>query len=85
VDVRLDDITPYMLRSARRLYATTIALYPGAVLLHALKIRDDVLHANLLAARLQWRAHRRDLWFAGILVAHKPAGRASSSAGRDAG
>jgi tocopherol O-methyltransferase len=77
VDVRLDDITPHMLRSARRLYLTTIALYPGAVLLHALKIRDDVLHANINAARLQWRAHKRDLWFAGIVVAHKPAGASS--------
>jgi len=72
VDVRLDDITPYMLRSARRLYATTIALYPGAVLLRALRIRTEVLHANMVSARLQWRAHNRNLWFAGILVAHKP-------------
>lgn len=72
IDVRLDDITPYMLRSARRLYGTTIALYPGAVLLRALKIRTEVLHANMVSARLQWRAHKRNLWFAGILVAHKP-------------
>lgn len=72
VDVKLDDITPHMLRSARFLYGTTIALYPGALLLHALKIRDDVLHANLVAARLQWRAYKRNLWFAGILGAKKP-------------
>lgn len=70
-DVKLDDITPHMLRSARRLYAVTVALYPGAVLLRALRIRTEVLHENIRSARLQWRAHRRDLWFAGILSARK--------------
>ncbi|MGQ0678878.1 MAG: SAM-dependent methyltransferase [Actinomycetota bacterium] len=74
VDVKLDDITPQMLRSARHLYYTTIALYPGAHMLRWAKVRTEVLHANLVSARLQWRAYKRDLWFAGILVAHKPSG-----------
>jgi tocopherol O-methyltransferase len=77
-DVKLDDITPHMLRSARRLYAVTAILYPGAVFLRWLRIRTAVLHANLRSARLQWRAHRRDLWFAGIFSARKPSGKASS-------
>lgn len=69
--VKLDDITPHVIRSTRHLYYITILLYPGAHLLHWMKIRSAVLHANLVSARLQWRAHKRNLWFAGILVAHK--------------
>lgn len=70
-DVRLDDITPHILRSTRRLYLTTIALFPGALVAKQLKLRSEVLHENMVAARLQWRAHKRNLWFSGILVAHK--------------
>lgn len=76
-DVLLEDITPYMLRSARHLYTVTAALYPGAHLLRALRLRTRVLHANLVSARLQWRAHVRNLWFAGIFSAHKPLGTSS--------
>lgn len=71
-DFRFDDVTPYMLRSARHLYLVTASLYPGAFLLRWLRLRTNVLHDNLRAARGQWRAHVRNLWIAGILVAHKP-------------
>lgn len=71
-NVLLEDITPYMLRSARHLYTVTAALYPGAVLLRALRLRTKILHENMLSARLQWRAHVRNLWFAGILSGQKP-------------
>lgn len=77
--VKLDDITSHVVRSTRRLYLTTIALYPGAHLLKWLKLRSEVLHSNIVAARLQWRSYKRGLWFAGILVAHKPPASASSS------
>ena len=77
-DVRFDDITPYMLRSARHLYLVTSTLYPGAFLLRALRLRTRVLHNNLRAARGQWRAHVRNLWIAGIVVAHKPAEQAEA-------
>jgi tocopherol O-methyltransferase len=71
--VVMDDITPNMLRSAKRLYTVTAALYPGAFLLRWMRLRTAVLHENIRAARLQWRCHKRDLWFAGIFSAHKPA------------
>lgn len=71
--VKLDDITNHMLKSAKRLYMVTAALYPGAFMLRWLRLRTRVLHENLISARLQWRAHVRGLWFAGILVGHKPA------------
>lgn len=77
-NVVLEDITPYMLRSARHLYMVTAALYPGAVLLRALKLRTKVLHENMISARLQWRAHVRNLWFAGILSAQKPVDASTS-------
>ena len=73
-DVRLDDITSHMLRSARRLYTVTAVLYPGAVFLRAMRLRTAVLHANIRSARLQWRAHHRGLGFAGILSPKKPHG-----------
>ena len=72
-DVRFDDITPYMLRSARHLYIVTASLYPGAFLLRSMRLRTKVLHDNLRAARGQWRAHVRGLWIAGIVSARKPA------------
>lgn len=70
--VVFDDITPYMLRSARHLYIVTAWLYPGAHLLRWMRLRTEVLHNNLRAARGQWRAHNRNLWIAGIVVAEKP-------------
>ncbi len=72
MNFQFDDITPYMLRSARHLYLVTAMLYPGAFLLRWLRLRTKVLHNNLRAARGQWRAHVRGLWIAGIVVAQKP-------------
>ncbi|MEX0790600.1 MAG: hypothetical protein WD178_07495, partial [Actinomycetota bacterium] len=54
------------------LYLITAWLYPGAFLLRWLRLRTQVLHNNLRAARGQWRAHVRGLWIAGIVVAQKP-------------
>ena len=71
-NVVFDDITPYMLRSARHLYNVTATLYPGAFLLRWMRLRTRVLHDNLRAARGQWRAHVRGLWIAGIVTAQKP-------------
>ncbi len=71
-NVRLDDITPHIIRSVRRLYGMTVALYPGAYLGKLVKLRSDVLHRNIVSARLQWRARNRNLWISGILSAQKP-------------
>jgi tocopherol O-methyltransferase len=72
VNAKLDDITPHVVRSVRRLYAMTVALFPGAYLGKLLKLRSDVLHRNIVSARLQWRARNRNLWISGIFSAQKP-------------
>ncbi|HEX2178169.1 MAG TPA: methyltransferase domain-containing protein [Actinomycetota bacterium] len=72
VKPKLDDITPHVIRSVRRLYAMTVALFPGAYLGKLLKLRSDVLHRNIVSARLQWRARNRNLWISGIFSAQKP-------------
>lgn len=80
-EIRFDDVTPYMLRSARHLYLITAWLYPGAFLLRWMRLRTKVLHDNLRAARGQWRAHVRGLWIGGIVVAQKPERSHASPAG----
>ncbi|HEX2052428.1 MAG TPA: methyltransferase domain-containing protein [Actinomycetota bacterium] len=71
-DTRLDDITPHVIRSVRRLYGMTVALFPGAYLGKLVKLRSEVLHRNIVSARLQWRARNRNLWISGIFSARKP-------------
>ena len=72
VSAKLDDITPYIIKSVRRLYAMTVALFPGAYIGKLLKLRGEVLHRNIVSARLQWRARNRNLWISGIFSAQKP-------------
>jgi hypothetical protein len=72
VNAKLDDITPHVIRSVRRLYAMTVALFPGAYLGKLVKLRSEVLHGNIVSARLQWRARNRNLWISGIFSAQKP-------------
>lgn len=81
-NAKLDDITPHIVRSVRRLYGMTVALFPGAYLGKLLKLRSDVLHRNIVSARLQWRARNRNLWISGIFSAQKPesAGKEPSKA-----
>lgn len=69
---KVDDITPHVVRSVRRLYAMTVVLFPGAYAGKLLKLRSDILHRNIVSARLQWRARNRNLWISGIFSAHKP-------------
>lgn len=71
-NAKLDDITPHVIRSVKRLYAMTVALFPGAYIGKLIKLRGDVLHGNIVSARLQWRARNRNLWISGIFSAQKP-------------
>jgi len=74
-DVRLEDIEDHCRPSHYRLYLMAMAAYLPASLVHKLGLRSAVQHGNLRAARDQWRALRRNLWFQGILSARKPANR----------
>ncbi len=71
-DVQLEDHTTHVAPSVRRLYRLTMALYPLALVLRALRLRSDVQHGNVQGARNQWRALRGGVWFYGILSATKP-------------
>lgn len=71
-DVELEDCTPRVRRSHRRLHVMAALSYPGESLLNSIGLRSDVQHGNLRAARDQWRAFRRGLWFEGLLSARKP-------------
>jgi cyclopropane fatty-acyl-phospholipid synthase-like methyltransferase len=71
-DIRMEDCTAHYMRSSRRLYRIALLVYPWASGLHALKLRSDVQHGNLRAARGQWVGLKRGLWLFGILTARKP-------------
>lgn len=75
VDVKLEDHSPYVRQSIRRLHLMTRALLPPAVILHALGLRSDVQHGNVIGARDCWRALDSGLWFYGVFMARKPDGR----------
>jgi tocopherol O-methyltransferase len=70
-DVGLHDVTAHAVPSMRRLSRLALACYGPGLFLRALQIRSAVQHGNLRAARLQWPAHTRDLWFIAILAARK--------------
>jgi tocopherol O-methyltransferase len=68
-EVRINDITANVRPSLWRLYVMTTLLYPGAALLHALRLRSVAQHGNLVAARTQWIALQRGLWLYGLVTA----------------
>ncbi len=72
-DVKIEDLSTHLWRSIRRLYAITMAFYPGEALLHRVGVRSAVQHGNVVAARQLWRAYKRRLWFFGVVTAHRPA------------
>jgi SAM-dependent methyltransferase len=70
-DVNLHDLTAHAEPSMRHLRRVALACYGPGLFLRALQIRSAVQHGNLRAARLQWPAHNRDLWFIAVLSARK--------------
>lgn len=71
-DVRIENIQSHMFPSHRRLYRIANLFYVGEYVLHKLHVRSDIQHANIRAARDQYRALRRNLWFEAIVSAKKP-------------
>lgn len=71
-DVKQEDCTENVRRSCRRLHHITVACYPIAAALHTLRLRTDLQHGNVRAARDQFRALQRGLWGYGIVSATKP-------------
>lgn len=72
VDVEVRDLTHGVTPSLRRLYRMSMALYPIARGLKALRFRSAVQHGNIVGAIGQWRSLGRGLWFYGLVTAVKP-------------
>lgn len=71
-DAGIDDITPAVERSLRRLHRLSAGLYPIEALLHRVGLRNRVQHGNVTGSIAQWRAVRRRLWIYGLFSARKP-------------
>lgn len=71
-DVKVEDIERYVRPSHYRLHRMARLAYGPALLLEKLRIRSAVQTGNVRAARDQWFALERDLWFQGIFSATKP-------------
>lgn len=72
VDVTVEDFTPVVDRSLRRLYRLARAAGPLDHFLHMLHVRDVTQHGNVVASRVQYEALKRGLWLYGVLCATKP-------------
>ncbi|HEY9869910.1 MAG TPA: methyltransferase domain-containing protein [Candidatus Obscuribacterales bacterium] len=70
-DVKLEDIERYVRPSHYRLHRMARLAYLPALALEKLGIRSAVQTGNVRAARDQWFALERDLWFQGIFSATK--------------
>jgi len=71
-EVRVEDLTPGVARSHRRLHRLAMLFGPGELLLRSVRLRSDVQHGNVRGARAQYRCLRLGLWFEGILSATSP-------------
>lgn len=65
--VSVRDVTPCIRPSLRRLYRWSRAAWHLEHVLHRLRMRTDVQHGNIVAARRQWEALVRGLWVYGIV------------------
>lgn len=72
VDVVIDDITPRVVRSLRRLDRMCRALMPVAELLHRVGVRTEVQQRNITGSRAMVRALDRGSWRYGIVTARLP-------------
>jgi SAM-dependent methyltransferase len=73
VDVVIDDITPKMVRSLRRLDRLCALLGPVARGLHRVGARTDVQQRNIAGSRAMVRALDRGRWRYAIITAARPA------------
>lgn len=70
-EIEVIDATPDVSPSLERLYRRALYAYPLHQVLRACGLRNSVHHGNILAARLQFHALKRGLWFYGLLRARK--------------
>ena len=68
-NIRIDDITPQMTRSLRRLRRLCIVLGPVAKLLHGLRFRTDTQQRNIAGSLAMGRALDRGEWRYAIITA----------------
>lgn len=68
-DLHVEDITPYVVPSLRRLHRMASIAWPAALLLRRLGRRSSTQHGNIRGARDQYRALRRGLWLYSALTA----------------
>lgn len=71
-DAGIDDITPAVERSLRRLFRLSASLFPIETVLHRLGLRNRVQHGNVTGSIAQWQAVQRRLWLYGLFSARKP-------------
>ena len=75
-NIRYEDITPNIMPSARRLYRLATPSLLFGRLAQLFRIRSSVQTQNIVAARDQYRALRRNLWHYGVFFGAKaPASR----------
>jgi cyclopropane fatty-acyl-phospholipid synthase-like methyltransferase len=67
--LHLEDATPTVERSLRRLYRIATLTYPLALTARGLRLRSAVQHGNVIAAIRQYQALRRGYWVYGIFCA----------------
>ena len=70
-DWRIEDITPQVRPSLRRLFRMVVLAYPAAITLRTLRLRSATQHGNFVGARDQYRALRRGLWKYGMMTGTK--------------
>jgi tocopherol O-methyltransferase len=71
VDAAINDLTPFVARSLRRLHRISSILYPIESSLHRARLRSDVQHGNIRGSVLQWKAAQQDLWLYGVFSARR--------------
>ena len=71
-NVQVQDFTPVVSRSLRRLYRFARLAGPLDALLYGLKLRSARQHGNVVASRLQYEALLQGHWSYCILSANKP-------------
>ena len=71
-DIVGDDLTEHVRPFARALHDVAVMLRPGEWLLRRLRVRNELDHGNLEAARDQFRSLRLGLWRYFVFTAVKP-------------
>ena len=71
-DIDMRDVTSNIAPSLLRLYGLSKKLLPLGNVLHYLKVRNDIKHANQVGSIRQYEALQQDIWYYSIFAAKKP-------------